>query len=111
MSLNPLPVQGYADGIVIATHNELTSQEIIHASEPIMHKANLDIKASKYGVFYERPSRNNWYKGNMTKNQKLPSKINKLLFRNANEEIISTYKVIVEKLCICQLPLTFKSVL
>ena len=71
MSLNPLPVQGYADGIVIATHNELTSQEIIHASEPIMHKANLDIKASKYGVFYERPSRNNWYKGKHDKKPKI----------------------------------------
>ena len=45
MLLNPLPVQGYA--VDIATHNEFSIQEMIHASEPIMHTANFDIKASK----------------------------------------------------------------
>ena len=39
MLLNPLPVKGYADDIAIAAHNEVTTQEIIHASEPIMHRA------------------------------------------------------------------------
>ena len=39
MLLNPLPVKVYADDIAIAAHNEVTTQEIIHASEPIMHRA------------------------------------------------------------------------
>ena len=47
MLLNPLPVKGYVDDIAIATRNEITTQEMIHASEPIMHAANLDVKTSK----------------------------------------------------------------
>ena len=47
MLLNPLPVKGYADDIAIATYNEITTQEMIHASEPIMQAANLDVKTSK----------------------------------------------------------------
>ena len=39
MLLNPLPVKGYADDIAIAAHNEVTTQEIIHSPEPIMHRA------------------------------------------------------------------------
>ena len=70
MLLNPLPVKEYADDIAIATHNEITTQEMIHASEPIMHRANLDIKASKCTVFYERCSGNNWYKGKHDKKTK-----------------------------------------
>ena len=42
MLLNPLPVKGYLDDIAIATHNEITTQEMIHASEPIMRRANLE---------------------------------------------------------------------
>ena len=70
MLLNLLPVKGHADDIAIATHNEITTQEMIHASEPIMHRANLDIKASKCTVFYERCSGNNWYKGKHDKKTK-----------------------------------------
>ena len=51
MLLNSLPVQGYADDIAIAIHNELTTQKMIHASQPIMCRTNLDIKASKCTVF------------------------------------------------------------
>ena len=68
MLLNPLPVQGYADDIAIATPNELTTQEMTYASKPIIHRANLDIKASKYTAFYERRSGNNWYKSKHDKN-------------------------------------------
>ena len=68
MLLNPLPVQGYADDIAIATPNELTTHEMTYASEPIIHRANLDIKASKYTAFYERRSGNNCYKSKHDKN-------------------------------------------
>ena len=51
--LNPLPVQGYADDIAIATYNELTTHEMIHVSEQMMYRANLDNKASKCAVLYE----------------------------------------------------------
>ena len=70
MLLNLLPVKGHADDIAIATHNEITTQEMIHASKPIMHKTNLDIKGSKCAVFYERRSRNNWYKSKHDKKNK-----------------------------------------
>ena len=117
MLLNPLPVKRYADDIAIARRNEITTQEMIHASEPIMHRANLDIKASKRAVFYERHSGNNWYKGKHDKKTKItiqnkqitvskrtePCKyLGKSTSINSKdscqvEEIISTYKAIVEK--------------
>ena len=85
MLLNPLPVQWYADDIAIATHNELTTQEIIHASKPIMHRANLDIKASKCTVFYERRSGNNWYKGKHNKKPKMTIQNTQITVSKGNE--------------------------
>ena len=78
MLLNPLPVKGYADDIAIATYNEITAQEMIHASEPIMQAANLDVKTSKCTFFMKDVLGTIAIAANMTKNQKL----NKLLFRN-----------------------------
>ena len=70
MLLNPLPVKGYADDIAIATYNEITTQEMIHASEPIMQAANLDVKTSKC-TFYERCSGNNCYSSKHDKKPKI----------------------------------------
>ena len=68
--LNPLPVQGFADDIAMVTHHERSLHEMINVSEPIMQRANLDVKASKCAVLYGRRSGNNWYTG---KNDKKPN--------------------------------------
>ena len=57
--LNPLPVQGFADDIAIVMHDERSLHEMINVSEPIMRRANLDVKASKCAVLYGRRSANN----------------------------------------------------
>ena len=107
---------------------ESQNQYLIHASEPIMQRANLDLEAIKMRFFYERCSGNNWYKGKHYKKTKItiqnkqitvskhykPYKyLRKSISINGEDqcqvkEIISTYKDIVEKICVCQLPLTFK---
>ena len=126
--LNPLPIQGFADYIAIVTHDEISLHGMINVSEPVMQRANLDVKASKCAVLYGRISGNNWYTG---KNDKKPNivvqnKNIKVLKRNESykylgklitingddpkqvSEIISTYKDQVEKICQCKLPLSFK---
>ena len=70
--LNPLPVQGFADHIAIVTHDERSLHEMISVSEPIMQRANLDVKASKCAVLYGRRSGSNWYTG---KNDKKPNNV------------------------------------
>ena len=126
--LNPLTVQGFADDIAIVTHDEISLHEMINVSEPIMKRANLDVRASKCAVLYGRTSGNNWY---TSKNDKKPNivvqnKNIKVLKRNESyeylgklitingddptqvREFISTYKDQVEKICQCKLPLSFK---
>ena len=126
--LNPLPVQGYADDIAIVTHDEKSLHEMINVSEPIMQRANLDVKASNCAVLNGRRSGSNWY---TSKNDKKPNivvqnKNIKVLKRNESyvylgklitindddpkqvSEIISTYKDQVEKICRCKLLLSFK---
>ena len=68
--LNPLPVQSFADDIAIVTHDERSLREMINVSEPIMQRANLDVKASKCAVLYGRSLGNNWFTG---KNDKKPN--------------------------------------
>ena len=68
--LNPLPVQGFAGDIAIVTYDERSLHEMIIISEPIIHRVNLDVKASKCTVLYGRRSENNWYTG---KNDKKPN--------------------------------------
>ena len=70
--LNPLPVQGFADDIAIVTYDERSLHEMINVSEPIMQRANLDVKASKCAVLYGRRSGSNWYTG---KNDKKPNNV------------------------------------
>jgi len=126
--LNPLPVQGFADDIAMVTHDERTLHQMISVSEPIMLRANLDVKASKCAVLYGRRSGNNWYTGKrdkkpnvvvQNKNIKVLKRddsyeyLGKLITINGDDskqvdEIIDTYKEQVEKVCQCMLPLSFK---
>ena len=55
----------------MVTHDEETLRKMISNAEPIMEEANLEVKGSKCAAFYDRKSGNNWYKGKMTKSQKL----------------------------------------
>ena len=61
---------------------ESQNQYLIHASEPIMQRANLDLEAIKCTFFMKDVLGTIGIRANITKNQKLPSKINKLLFQN-----------------------------
>ena len=75
-------------------------------------------------LFYERRSGNNWYSSKHDKNSKIKqisvskrNEVYKYLGKSISikvedlcqvEEMISTCKDIVEKICVCQPPLTFK---
>ena len=126
--LNPLPVQGFADDIAMVTHDERSLHEMINVSEPIMQRANLDVKASKCAVLYGRRSGNNWYKGKNDKKPNIAVQNKKIRVLKRNEsykylgklitingdypkqvsEMISTYKDQVEKIYQYKLPLSFK---
>ena len=68
--LNSLVVQDFADNIAVVTHGERSLHEMINVSEPIMQRANLDVKASKCAVLYSRRLGNNWC---TDKNDKKPN--------------------------------------
>ena len=61
--VTPLPIQAYADDIVVVTHSLNTLHSMIQICEPVMEDAGLDVKISKSGCFYGRRSGNNWYTG------------------------------------------------
>ena len=54
---------------------------MINVSEPIMQRANLDVKASKCAVLYGRRSGSNWYTG---KNDKRPNNV----VQNTNTKVL-----------------------
>ena len=69
---------------------------MINVSEPLMQRANLDVKASKCAVLYGRRSANNWYTG---KNDKKPNivvqnKTVKVLKRNESYEYLGKLIII-----------------
>ena len=106
MLLNPLPVKGYAHDIARATHN-LTTQEMINDQN------------QSCAVFYDKRSGNNWYKGKHDQKKKITIQNEQITLSKHNEpykylgksisingedpcqvkEIISTYKNVVEKMC------------
>ena len=88
--LNPLPVQGFADDIAIVTHDERSLHEMINVSEPIMQRANLDMKVLKCAVLYGRRSGDNWYTGKNDKKLNIvaQNKNIKVLKRNASYEYL-----------------------
>ena len=72
--LNPLLFQGFADDITTVAHDERSLDEIISVSEPIMQRANLDVKALQCAVFYGRRSGTIGITAKMIKSQILLSK-------------------------------------
>ena len=126
--LNPLPVQGYADDVAIVTYSEVLMQNMIEVAEPIMKDSGLKVKISKCGLFYERRSGNNWYKGKgdrrpviKIQNQTIPVLkrnetylyLGKLLNINGQadkqvSEMVEIFKILTEKVKRCMLPLSLK---
>ena len=58
----PIPLQAFADDILMAAFKTKTILEMIIVGEPEMNDANLLVKPSKSAVFYSRRSGNNWYR-------------------------------------------------
>ena len=63
LRLNPLPVQAFADDIVLSLYDIKVLHSMLHASKPVMLRSGLEVKPSKSAVFHDRRSGNNWYKG------------------------------------------------
>ena len=59
--LNPIPIQAFADDIVLVSHDINTILDMIAEGEGQMRQAGLEVKSTKCGVFYGRRSGNNWY--------------------------------------------------
>ena len=81
--LNPLPVQGFTDDIVIVTHYERSLHEMINVSEPIIQRAKMVLKHRNV-LFYTVEYRGTiGIPAKMIKSQILLSKTNiKVLKRN-----------------------------
>ena len=62
LRLNPLPVQAFADDIVLSSYDIEVLHSMLHASKPVMLRAGLEVKPLKSAVFHDRRSGNNWYK-------------------------------------------------
>ena len=127
-TINPLPVQAFADDIALSSYNISVIKDMITASEPILEQAGLDAKLSKSAVFYDRRSGNNWYRGKNDANPEIiiQGKLLRVYGRNEPykylgksfalsgedplqvEEIIDTYKTLVTKIKLCELPLQLK---
>ena len=56
LRLNPLPVQAFANDVVLSSYDI----EVLHS---MLHASGLEVKPSKSAVFHDRRSGNNWYKG------------------------------------------------
>ena len=126
--LNPLPVQGYADDIANISNSENEIQKLFQAAEPEMNKADLYVKPSKCALFNARRSGNNWYTSKQDKKPKVIIQGNILDVYTRKKcyvylgksiciegedkgqvnEIIETYKELVQKICESELPLTLK---
>ena len=76
--LNPMPVQAFADDIVLAANDLNVIKSMIGAAESKMDEAGLQVKHEKCAVFYGRLSGNNWYKGKENVTPEIDIKSNRL---------------------------------
>ena len=77
--INPLPLQAFADDIVVVNYDATIINEMFDIGNFAMEKAGLEVKPSKCAVMYARRSGNNWYKDKADKKptvsiQGMPSK-------------------------------------
>ena len=126
--LNPMPVQAFADDIVLAANNLSVIKSMIAAAESKMDEAGLQVKHEKCAVFFGRRSGNNWYKckENATpeveiKSNRLPvyqrdkpykylGKSMSIVGEDAKQitDVVDTYKDLVTKIKASDLPLALK---
>ena len=97
LRFNPLPVQAFADDIVLSSYNIEVIKSMLRESDPVMLSAGLEVKPSKCAVFYDRRSGNNWYKGRKNDSSEvfIQSHSLPLCKRDIN------YKYLGKSLCIC----------
>ena len=127
-TINPLPVQAFADDIALSSYNITIIKDMVSLSEPILEQAGLDVKVTKSGVLYDRRSGNNWYRGKNDTNPEIviQDKLLRVYDRNESykylgkslalsgedplqvDEILDTYKTLVTQIKLCQLPLQLK---
>ena len=81
-NIRPIRIQAYADDIAMVAYDLELLKEMIIKCEPLFDQDGLKVKESKCGLFYERRSGNNWYKG---KGDKKPA-------IKVQGETIATYK-------------------
>ena len=62
LRFNPLPVQAFADDIVLSSYDIEVIKSMLRESEPVMLSAGLEVKPSKCAIFHDRSSGSNWYK-------------------------------------------------
>ena len=67
--INPLPLQAFADDVVVVNYDAMIINEIFDIRKVAMEIAGLEMRSSKCAVMYARRSGNNWYKG---KGDKMP---------------------------------------
>lgn len=128
LKLNPLPVQAFADDIVMCPFDISIINQMITAAEPVMLSSGLDIKPAKCAIFYGRRSGNNWYTGRNDINPviNVQSKPIPLFQRNQTykylakslslcgedhiqlNEVVSIYKQLMDDIKQCDLPLSLK---
>ena len=60
--ISPIPVQGYADDVVLASREESVIQNMLTRTDRFLEWSGLEVKTSKCAVLYERRSGGNrWY--------------------------------------------------
>ena len=126
--LNPMPVQAFADDIVLAANNVSVIKSMIRAAESKIDEAGLQVKHEKSAVFFGHRSGNNWYKSKENdapeleiKSDKLPvyqcdkpykylGKSISIVGEDAEQimDIVEIYKDLVTKIKDSDLPLALK---
>ena len=126
--LNPIPVQGFADDVCLAAYQKQVMDNMLRSGEPRMDEAGMEAKVSKCNTLYGRRSGNNWYtgRGDTPPEFILQGKVIPLNRRNEPypylgkslsiegecaiqiNEFCEKYKTLIDKICLCSLPLSLK---
>ena len=127
--LNPLPVQAFADDIVMCSFDISVIEKMVTVSEPLMFNSGLEISPVKCAAFYGSRSANNWYTGKndidpviKVQSQIIPQyerdKPYKYLGKSLSlsgedsdqiNEVVLGYKHLVDNIMTSELPLPLKS--
>ena len=124
----PSPVQAYVDDIMLCSRKPEDIVDIARKLEIYCNWAQLDIKASKSALLYERRSGNNWYSRGRQDRTQIELQGNKIEKYDRNKsyqylgyfinmvgdwsqqihDILSKFQQLMKKLDICPLPSCYK---